>query len=537
MPNAAGIADLRRENAVLAERLETLTADHAALQKTVSALRETAASLKDQVDWFKRQLFGRRSEKRVEFDLAEQANLFESLGAGDVPTPEVPTEEISYRRRRRKNRAGAVNESGLRFDDTVPVTTIEVRDPAVESIPESERVVVGEKVTHRLAQRPASYEVLKYVRPVVKRRDTGELASARAPANVLERTAADVSLLAGMLVDKFRHHLPLHRQHRRMADAGIALSRASLTNWTGRAIDLLEPIAAAQTAHVLESRVLAMDETPVKAGRAEPGRMRQGYFWPIYGDDDEVVFPFAPTREHRHVEAFLGDFEGVLSSDGYEAYARYASKRAGVRHAQCWAHARRGFEQARDGEPEAADAALALIGALYANEKAIRRGKLKGAAKLALRRERSVPAAARFFAWCRERSARPDLLPRSPLAKALKYALDREAGLSVYLSDADVAIDTNNVERALRPIPAGRRNWLFAWTEVGAERVGVIQGLLATCTLQGVDPYTYLVDVLQRVGRHPASRAVELTPRVWRTLFADDPLRSDLDRGRDPPGS
>ena len=521
MPNAAGIAELRRENALLAERLETLKAD--------------CAALKAQLEWFKRQLFGRRSEKRLDVDLTEQADLFEALGVDDAPAnSEIPTETISYRRRR-KVRGDAVNESGLRFDDTVPVTTIEVRDPAVESIPASERVVVGEKVTHRLAQRPASYEVLRYVRPVVKRRDTGRLVAARAPANVLERTSADVSLLAGMLVDKFRHHLPLHRQHRRLADAGIALSRSSLTNWTGRAIDLLGPVAAAQTAHVLESRVLAMDETPVKAGLAEPGRMRQGYFWPIYGEDDEIVFPFAPTREHRHVEAFLGDFEGVLSSDGYEAYARYAAKRAGVRHAQCWAHARRGFEQSRDGEPEAAGAALALIGALYANERAIRARKLKGAAKLAWRRERSVPAAARFFAWCRDQLARPDLLPRSPLAKAVNYALEREAGLSVHLSDADVPIDTNHLERALRPVPAGRRNWLFAWTEIGAERVGVIQGLLATCTLQGVDPYTYLVDVLQRVGEHPASRAVELTPRVWRTLFADDPLRSDLERGRDPP--
>jgi len=530
LPNAAGIAELRRENALLADRLEALKADYA-------ALKETASSLKDQLDWFKRQLFGRRSEKRLEFDLAEQSSLFEALGAGDLAAPEVPVEEISYRRRRRKDRGDAVNESGLRFDDTVPVTTVEVRDPAVESIPASERVVVGEKVTHRLAQRPASYEVLRYVRPLVKRRDTGELLAARAPANVLDRTSADVSLLAGMLVDKFRHHLPLHRQHRRMADAGIAVSRASLTNWTGRAIDLLRPVAAAQTAHVLQSRVLAMDETPVKAGVKEPGRMRQGYFWPIYGEDDEIVFPFAPTREHRHVEAFLGEFRGTLSSDGYEAYARYAAKRAGVRHAQCWAHCRRTFEQARDGEPDAVGAALALIGALYANEKAIRARKLRGAAKLAHRRERSVPAAERFFAWCRGQLARPDLLPRSPLAKALNYALEREAGLSVYLSDADVAIDTNHLERALRPIPAGRRNWLFAWTELGAERVGVVQGLLATCTLQGVDPYTYLVDVLQRVGRHPASRAVELTPRVWRTLFADDPLRSDLDRGRDPPGT
>ena len=189
----------------------------------------------------------------------------------------------------------------------------EVKNPAVESIPETPRVVVGEKVT----QRPASDEVLRYVRPVVKWRDTGGLASARAPSNVLERTSADVSLLAGMLVDKFRHHLPLHRQHRRMADAGDRVRRASLRNWTGQAIDLLAPVSAAQTAHVLESRVLAMDETPVKAGVREPGKMRQGYFWSIYGDD-EIVFPFAPTREHRHVEAFLGDFEGVLSSDGYD---------------------------------------------------------------------------------------------------------------------------------------------------------------------------------------------------------------------------
>ena len=141
------------------------------------------------------------------------------------------------------------------------------------------------------------------------------------------------------------------------------------------------------------------------------------------------------------------------------------------------------------------------------NEKAIRRRKLEGAAKLACRRERSVPAA-----------------------------------------EPEGAFEMVRVQRH----PAGRRNWLFAWTEVGAERVGVAhvlesrvlamdetligaQGPLATCTLQGVDPYTYLVDVLQRVGRHPASRAVELAPRVWRTLFADDPRRSDLDR--DPPAS
>ena len=525
MPNPAPLAALRTQNADLAARLGSLTTAHEALQADYAAL-------KHQLDWFRRQLFGRRSEKQTPFDPAEQANLFEALGVEPATTPE-PVEEISYRRRK-KRRGDAATETGLRFDESVPVTTIEVQDPAVEAIPEAERERIGEKVTHRLAQRPASYEVLKYVRPVVKRRDTGELVTARMPPNVLERTAADVSLLAGMLVDKFSYHLPLHRQHRRMDDAGVAVSRSSLTNWTGRAIDLLKPVMDAQSAHVLESRVLAMDETPVKAGRVEPGKMRQAYLWPVYGEADEIVFHYAPTREHRHVDAFLGNFKGTLLSDGYEAYASYA-KRHGAVHAQCWSHCRRGFEQAKESEPETAASALALIGGLYGIERDIRRTHVEGAAKRAIRESQSAPIAREFFAWCRKQCERVDLLPKSPLAKALRYALEREDGLSVFLTDPRVAIDTNHLERGLRPVPMGRRNWLFAWTELGAERVGVIQSLLATCRLHGVDPYTYLVDILQRVGKHPASRAVELTPRVWKTLFADDPLRSDVDRARDPP--
>ena len=126
-------------------------------------------------------------------------------------------------------------------------------------------------------------------------------------------------------------------------------------------------------------------------------------------------------------------------------------------------------------------------------------------------------------------------MPNDPFGKALAYAAEREAGLRVFLDNPEVAIDTNHLERGLRPIPMGRRNWLFAWTELGAERVGAIQSLPATCRMQGVNPYIYLVDVLQRIDRHPAKRVIELTPRLWKELFAENPLRSDLDRVRDPP--
>ena len=125
-----------------------------------------------------------------------------------------------------------------------------------------------------------------------------------------------------------------------------------------------------------------------------------------------------------------------------------------------------------------------------------------------------------------------NLLPSNPLAKAIQYAKARVASLRVFLSDPDVPIDTNHLERSLRAVPMGRRNWLFCWTEVGAERVAVIQSLLVSCRLQGVDPYTYLVDVLQRISVHPASRAVELTPREWKARFAHDPMKSILAYGK-----
>ena len=136
----------------------------------------------------------------------------------------------------------------------------------------------------------------------------------------------------------------------------------------------------------------------------------------------------------------------------------------------------------------------------------------------------------KFFARVDAQFEGQGLLPTNPLTKAMTYVRERRSGLEVFLNDPDVPIDTNHVERALRPIPMGKKNWLFCWTEVGAQHAGIVQSLIATCRLHDVDPYMYLVDVLQRVGQHPASRVAELTPRLWKQNFASNPLRSDLHR-------
>lgn len=141
----------------------------------------------------------------------------------------------------------------------------------------------------------------------------------------------------------------------------------------------------------------------------------------------------------------------------------------------------------------------------------------------------SEPVVREIWRWCDEQCYWVDLLPSDPLSKALKYAMARQSELQMFLADPEVPIDTNHLERALRPISLGKRNWLFCWTELGAKQVAVIQSLLVTCKRQGINPYTYLVDVLQRISQHPASRVEELTPRVWKDKFAANPLRSGLD--------
>ena len=508
------------------ERVVELARSHAALQREVETIQH-------QLEWFRRQLFGQKSEKRPLAPHPAQMHL------GEFPLPDAQPEASGKpvaghtRRTPRTDFAHDKNDAGLFFDEArVPVETITVANPDIEGLTPDQYEVIGEKVSHRLAQRPGSYVILKYVRPLIKRRDTQTLPCPAAPSGVIDGSRADVSFLVGLLLDKFAWHLPLYRQHQRLLDAGITVSRAWLTQLAAQAAALLEPIYAAQLASIRTSRVKAMDETPIKAGRAGPGKMKGCYFWPVYGELDEICFPFFESRAHSNVEKVLGLSPvegGVLLSDGYGAYEAYAGK-TGLTHAQCWTHCRREFINAEAAEPALAAKALESIGALYVVEAKIREARLKGDAKREYRLDHARPIVEAFFGWVKDSLAAQGLLPSSPLTKALAYAHKRRAALEVFLTDPDVPIDTNHLERALRPIPMGRKNWMFSWTELGAQHVGVVQSLIATCRLHQVDPFDYLVDVLQRVGQHPAADVAQLTPRQWAQHFGKAPLRSDISR-------
>ena len=360
------------------EKAAALSRDEAS-RNEILALLARNAELEQQVAWFQRQIFGSKSERRIELPDASQLGLGDSFAAGATPPPPSVTIPSHTRRQPKKLWEGTPDDSGLRFDPSVPVQEIRVPNPEAEALSPSEYVVIAQKVTYRLAQRPGSHVVLKLVRDVLKLRSTDEILCPPAPAAVIEKSFADVSFLAGLLVDKFLYHLPLYRQHQRLLDGGIRLARATLTNLVHQSSTLLEPIYEAQLRSILESAVLGMDETPIRAGRhpGKKGKMQGAYYWPMYGDRDEVVFPFSTSRSLAVPRALLASFKGKLLSDGYPVYDRYAVVTQTPR-AQCWSHARRPFVKAELPEPALSKQALDFIGEIYAHEAAIREHGLDG---------------------------------------------------------------------------------------------------------------------------------------------------------------
>ena len=271
------VTDCTAKNAASTE------ADAAAV---IQALQAEVASLKEQLDWFKRQLFGRKSEKRI-IEHPDQLDLSALLGDTPPPTEPEPTEEITYRRRKRKQRnADDVTDTGLRFGPDVPIEVIELSAPQLEGPEADQYEVIDHKISRRLAQRPGSYVVLEY-RP-------GATAQAQPPADGGPSPFGDVRRqpTSGWPASWWTSSLiTCRRRHQRLKDAGITLSRSTLTNYTQRAIELLGPIVDAQWQHILQSQVLAMDETPIKASQ-----MQSAWYWPIYGEDDELCFTWSSSR-------------------------------------------------------------------------------------------------------------------------------------------------------------------------------------------------------------------------------------------------
>ena len=498
---------------------KALFASHEELTTSHEELVKRFEELTIQNAWLCKELFGKRSERRVE-PSSDARQLF--LGEEYKPSETEPTKKTKVAEYERTHRKAEIKfteeDSRLKFDERVPVKVIEVPHPDIEGLSEDEYEKVGEETCCKLAQLPGSYVVIKYVRPKIKIKDKISTAPLPPAARVIERGIAEVSFIVGLVIDKFVYGIPLYRQYQRLEASGVYVCRATLTHLVHRAAQILEPVFSSHLGLILLSHVLSMDETKMRAGRHK-GKMHQGYFWGLLGENQEIAFLYSPTRSGKAVQEYLSSFRGTLLTDGYSVYDAMASQYVQIRHAQCWIHARRKFIEAEGIEPEHAKKALGFIRELYAIEQSVSREQ---------RATYALPVVDAYFEWLRECSRTMALLPSNQFLKAVSYSLKREAALRVFLSDPKVSLDTNDLERENKRVAIGRKNYLFFSTEIGAKYGAILQSLVSTCILQGISPYDYLVDVLQRIESHPMSEVSDLTPRCWKEKFQNEPLRSDL---------
>lgn len=548
MDSPAGLQNKSKEELVALvlsgnEAARAAEARCAVLAATSTAAEAKAAEaevekLQQLIRQFQRALYGRRSEKLSDDQLAlGLEDIAQCLSAAEAAltaaraelggTP-AAKEQTGPRRNRGALPRHLPREEAVIAPDT---TVYPCCGGALH--------VIGEDVSEQLDYVPAQFKVRVIRRPRYGcRACEGAPVQAPAPARPIDGGLPSEGLIAHVLVSKYLDHLPLYRQAQIYTRQGIALDRSSLTNWTGRAAWWLRPLYERLLKEITASAKIFADDTPVPV--LDPGRgwTKTGRLW-AYARDDRpwqsgdppscakasagrpaVAYVYATGRSYEHPIAHLKAFKGILQVDAFQGFDRLAARRLenDVLLVHCWAHTRRRFHDVHQAtqSPIAADA-LKTIAALYRIEAAVRGSSAEE--RQAARQEKSRPVLEAFKPWLEAQAA--TISAKNKFAEAIRYALSRWHSLTRFLEDGRIEIDTNTVERTMRPIALGRKNHLFAGSDGGAETWAIVASLIQSARLNDVDPFAYLKHVLERmVQGHTIDRIDELLP--WNVAKTSD---------------
>lgn len=501
---------------------DSLPDDVASLKALVLAARaerdhEKAlnAKLKHLVAQLRRAQFGAKSEKLDD----DQLNLaLEDLEAA-VAAAEAEDDKVNKPRGRERARERRANRGALpQHLPRVHVTIV----PEDTNCPGCKGAmhVMGEEAAERLDVVPAQLRVIVTHRPKYACRACAEgVVQAPAVERLIKGGLPTETLVAHVLVAKYADHLPLYRQAQIMGRQGIAVDRQTLASWVGTAAVELMPLYRRLKDILLSSGKIAADETRAPVLDPGRGRTKSGYFWAIARDDrpwggtdpPAAVYTYAPGRGAIHASELLGAYRGIVQCDGYAAYKGLDETR--ITLAFCWTHLRRKFyDIAKAQAAPLATQALTRIAALYEIENAIR-GR-SADERLAVRRAQASPLVDAFKTWLEQSLAQ--VSAKAVIAEVIRYGLNHWQGLTRFLEDGRIELDTNVVERAIRPIALNRKNALFAGHDEGAANWAAIASLIETAKLNGVEPQAYLADVLTKlVNLWPQDRLDELMPWAW----------------------
>jgi transposase len=355
--------------------------------------------------------------------------------------------------------------------------------------------------------------------PASRPPEPGEVVTAAPkPAMPIPKGLPGPGLLAHLIVSKYTDHLPLHRLERSYERQGLFLHRSTLCDWLGSCADLLRPLYDLMVSVVLQSRALHTDDTTVKMQELGTHLLSTARLWVYLGDAAHPynVFDFTLNRKRDGPQRFLANYQGYLHADAFSGYdGLYLpdphTAAARITEVACSAHARRKFYEARGSDALRSHQALAYYRQLYELERAAK--DFNDAQRLLMRQDLAVPVLEQFHTWLT--AQRPEVLPKSPMAEALGYALNNWAALMRYTEAGFLAIDNNAAEREMKRIAIGRKNWLTVGSPRGGQTAAILFSFTSTCQRLGIEPWRYLRDVLERVPSHPPEQLAEFLPEEW----------------------
>ncbi len=508
--------------------LETIESRNKELEAVIKEQDDKIRQLTDQLAWYRRKLWSPSKEKFIPEDPNQRKIDFdglELLPEEEGNAREADKEIISYERQKpAKEKKKAVRlplPEDLRREEEI----IEPEDK------DENWVRIGEEVTEVLEHKPGELYVRRIIRPkyAVKPIANQEAEEANAdeepgvrvatlPLMPLPRSNAGASLLAELLINKYQHHLPFHRQIAIFKQIGVTLPASTINGWFQGSCDLLRALFFRLQEIVLSSDYIQVDESTVPVIHSKKSRTVKAYLWMVRSVMKNMVFFHYDkgSRKQKVVVNLLKDFQGAIQTDGYEAYSIYEQKK-GVLLLGCWAHARRKFEESLKEDKTGAEYALAQIGKLYQVEAMADDQELDYEQRAELRKRLAYPIMRAFEKWVV--NYYPKVFPKGRMGKALSYTYSIFHRLSRYHLDGRYKPDNNLAENAIRPLAIGRKNYLFCGNHEAAENAAVIYSLLGCCKASDVNPREWLTDVLTKIPAYNNDYSLDLAdllPHNWK---------------------
>jgi transposase len=473
-------------------------------------LEASLAAVRSRLAWLERQVFGSKSERFVpSSDI--QTTLQLDTPATDTPA-QPATQQVSYTRR------GTGGQTQGHGRGPMP-THLPVLDVVVEPTEDtSDCQRIGEEVTWEYEYEPGKFFIKRTIRPKYLRREQqgATVHVAPLPPRLIERGNAGPGLVARLMVDKYVYHLPLDRQRSRWrSEYQVEIAESTLCDLVAAGVFWIEPLYLLMVKSVKRASYLQADETPISVLlRDGRGKTHRGYYW-VYHDPltRHCVFEYQQGRGREGPNKFLASYQGVLQVDGYTGYDEVVRK-PGIVRACCMAHIRRHFEEALDSDSQRARYALEQIGPWFEVERRAAEAQMDATGRLTLRQELAVPSMDAFGAWLKEQLTQ--VLPKSPIGKAVAYALDQWPALKPYQTDGRIELSNNLVENAVRPVALGRKNYMFAGSHDAAGRAAMVYSLADSAKRVGLDPFDYFRGILTQLPAATQDQLAQFLPAAWK---------------------